>query len=117
MLCFISVSEQARGESAKLSISPESCLATSGICTTTLTINWQMPQPAATCLKMSDRKVLMCFAEQEQHTEVKIDANRPVTIELLHKETHATLATSTLNVLVKEHNKRRRQRHVWSVII
>lgn len=110
--------EKVRASDAHISISPKSCMAQDGWCKTNLKIHWQLAKPLDVCLKLSDRKRLLCFeADKKPSATVAININQKLTIELLPAKSKKALASATLNVFVKENQKRRRQRHAWSVIL
>ncbi|PKI13235.1 DUF3019 domain-containing protein [Colwellia sp. 12G3] len=116
LLCTI-CEKQAQASDVTLSISPESCVAEKGWCKAKLEINWQLSKAKAVCVKIEGQAVKRCFDKQlNNSTVIQINVKRPIKIQLLTAANNRVLASSTLNVLIKEYQKRSRQRHAWSVI-
>ena len=100
-----------------MSINPESCMAKNGWCDASLEVSWQLRKAKAVCLKIEGQAEKICFEKQKSNsTMVKIKIKRPVKVQLLTASSDQVLASTTLNVFIKEYKKRNRQRHAWSVI-
>jgi len=100
-----------------MSINPESCMAENGWCNASLEVSWQLSKAKAVCLKVEGRAEKICFDEQRNNsTKIKIKIKRPIKVQLLAASNDQILASTTLNVFIREYKKRNRQRHAWSVI-
>jgi hypothetical protein len=100
-----------------MSISPESCMAINGWCNASLEVSWKLSKAKAVCLRIEGQVEKICFDKQKNNsTMFQIKIKRPVKVQLLTASSDQVLASTTLNVFIKEYKKRNRQRHAWSVI-
>lgn len=107
----------AQASDIVMSINPESCMAKNGWCDASLVVSWQLRKAKAVCLKIEGQAEKICFDKQKSNsTMVQIKIKRPVKVQLLTASSDQVLASTTLNVFIKEYKKRNRQRHAWSVI-
>jgi len=100
-----------------MSINPESCMAENGWCAASLEVSWQLSKAKAVCLKVEGKAEKICFDKQlTNSTIIQIKIKRPIKVQLLTASSDQILASTTLNVFVREYKRRSRQRHAWSVI-
>ena len=117
LLLGISCQQRVYAADVVLSISPESCMANKGWCHASLEINWQLTTATAVCLKVESQVEKICFDKKSNNsTVIEINVQRPIEIQLIAAANDRVLASATLNVFIQEYQKRRRQRHAWSVI-
>lgn len=118
LLFTLLTTRYAKANDTIMAITPQSCMAKSGWCETQVSIDWQLSQEAEVCIEIKQQKLRRCFEKSSSHsTQFPIKSQGPITIILVHAKSNQELASQVLNVFVREHKKRKRQRHIWSIIL
>ncbi len=118
LLLSFMILKQAQATDLSMSITPQSCMASSGWCETEVIISWQQLKETPICIKIEHQQQAYCFDKSlTASTSIAIKTEKPITIVLVHAVSQKVLVTQVLNVFVREHKSRKRQRHAWSIIL